>query len=92
MAEVRKVRDARDQIIAYGRLQRLRRLFATWHVLEWNDAAVDEFERPRGVRIQIGTMDLKIASAALANNATLLTRNSRDFEQVPGLRIENWLS
>ena len=29
---------------------------------------------------------------ALANNATLLTRNTNDFEKVPGLRFENWLS
>jgi tRNA(fMet)-specific endonuclease VapC len=36
-------------------------------------------------------MDLKIASIALAHDATLLTRNTRDFAQVPGLRIENWL-
>jgi tRNA(fMet)-specific endonuclease VapC len=37
-------------------------------------------------------MDLKIASIALANGATLLTRNTRDFQKVPGLQIENWLS
>jgi len=37
-------------------------------------------------------MDLKIASIALANDATLLTGNSNDFSNVPGLRIEDWLS
>lgn len=39
---------------------------------------------------QIGTQDLIIASTALANNATLVTSNTREFERVPGLRIENW--
>lgn len=36
-------------------------------------------------------MDLKIASIALTQDALLVTANLRDFEQVPGLRVENWL-
>ncbi|MBW3597524.1 MAG: type II toxin-antitoxin system VapC family toxin [Planctomycetes bacterium] len=40
----------------------------------------------------IGTMDLKIASICLAHDATLLTRNRKDFENVAGLQIEDWLS
>ena len=34
---------------------------------------------------------LKIAATALVNNALLLSANQRDFERVPGLRVENWL-
>lgn len=37
-------------------------------------------------------MDLKIASIAIANGLTLLTSNTRDFEQVPGLIVEDWLA
>ena len=36
-------------------------------------------------------MDLKIASIALAANATLLSRNLRDFQRIPNLSVENWL-
>ena len=36
-------------------------------------------------------MDLKIAAIALVNDALLLSGNLRDFRQVPGLRVENWL-
>ena len=36
-------------------------------------------------------MDLRIASIAIANDATLLSRNLKDFSRVPGLRVENWL-
>ena len=37
-------------------------------------------------------MDLKIAAIALQHDAMVLTRNQRDFEQVPNLDIEDWLS
>jgi len=37
-------------------------------------------------------MDRKIASITLADDATLLTRNKNDFNKVPGLRVEDWLS
>jgi tRNA(fMet)-specific endonuclease VapC len=38
----------------------------------------------------IGPYDLLIAGIALANNLTVITRNTREFARVPGLRVENW--
>ena len=38
----------------------------------------------------IGAMDLLIAAHALFLDATLITNNTREFERVPGLSIENW--
>lgn len=35
--------------------------------------------------------DLRIASIALARNATIVTRNYKDFSQIPDLKIENWV-
>jgi tRNA(fMet)-specific endonuclease VapC len=40
----------------------------------------------------MSTADMKIASIVLAHDALLLTQNLDDFANVPGLRMENWLS
>lgn len=39
------------------------------------------YHQLRQQKIRIGTQDLRIASIVLANQATLLTRNYRDFRQ-----------
>jgi tRNA(fMet)-specific endonuclease VapC len=92
MAAIRRIQAPRRQIIAYTKLGLLFRFFATWNVLPWDDAASDVFESLIEAKTRVGTMDLKIASIALANEAALLTRNTGDFEKVAGLRIENWMS
>jgi tRNA(fMet)-specific endonuclease VapC len=38
----------------------------------------------------IGAYDLQIAAIALANNLTLITHNTREFDRVDGLQIEDW--
>jgi tRNA(fMet)-specific endonuclease VapC len=55
-------------------------------------AVAIQFDRLRGNKRlkKIGRGDLLIASISLAHQAKLVTRNTRDFEQVPGLRIEDW--
>jgi tRNA(fMet)-specific endonuclease VapC len=40
----------------------------------------------------IGPMDTLIAAIALANGATLVTNNVREFSRVPGLLLENWVA
>jgi tRNA(fMet)-specific endonuclease VapC len=38
----------------------------------------------------IGPLDTLIAGAALAHDASLVTRNVREFARVPGLSVVNW--
>ncbi len=40
---------------------------------------------------QIGQFDLLIAAHAVAQNATLVTNNIREFSRVPTLALEDWL-
>ena len=59
-------------------------------LLDTDDVAGSQFETLRRHRVRFGTMDLRIASIALARGFTVLTRNLVDFERVPGLAAEDW--
>jgi len=59
-------------------------------VVEFDTKAATEFKRLRQAGVRIGTMDLKIAAIALANDATVITRNTQDFARVPNLKFEDW--
>jgi tRNA(fMet)-specific endonuclease VapC len=74
-----------------GLLRTLRHL-ALFQVVLFDDAAAAEFDRLREIKglRKIGRTDMLIASISLANKATLITRNTKDFQKVPGLLIENW--
>jgi predicted nucleic acid-binding protein len=42
---------------------------------------------PKPVRQQIGDLDILIAATCLEHDLTLLTRNRRDFQQIPHLQL-----
>lgn len=44
----------------------------------------------RKKKIRGSTHDLRIAASCAVSSATLITRNRRDFEHVPGLSVEFW--
>ncbi len=90
LAEINR-RKPKDQIVPYARLIYQVKILAAWHVLPWDQDAVSRFSDLKRHKIRIGTQDLKIAAITLAHDAMLLTRNERDFANVPGLRFENWL-
>jgi tRNA(fMet)-specific endonuclease VapC len=91
LAAIAKERTLLRQIAAYRELTELFDFFAKLHIISLSTDAVDLFNHFRKSGVKIGTMDLKMASIALANNAIFLTANRRDFEKVLGLRFENWL-
>ena len=91
LAEIRRRHDLHRQIAPYAKLQRQVEAFADWILLPWDADSADVFVKFRRQGVRIGSLDLKVACIALAHDATVLTRNAKDFTQVPGLRIENWL-
>ncbi len=75
---------------AYVLLETHIETFRDLAVLSFDDEAVSQFGALQQAHVRIGTMDLRIAAICLAQSATLLTRNSKDFRQVPGLLAEDW--
>jgi tRNA(fMet)-specific endonuclease VapC len=90
LARIAASTTADHQVTAYRELKRQLRNYCIVPVLDYDSAANAEYERLRKMRLRIGTMDLKIAAIALVNDATLLTRNLKDFGKVNGLKIEDW--
>jgi tRNA(fMet)-specific endonuclease VapC len=59
-------------------------------VLSYTPQADALYRQWRYQRIRVGTHDLRIAAICVAHGATLISRNRRDFERVPGLHVEFW--
>lgn len=91
-AAILKAADADQLQQAHERLRLSEDQFTTLAVLPIDASAAKQFEQLlRNKKLKkIGRGDLLIASIALAQKATLATRNLRDFQQVPGLKAENW--
>ena len=61
--------------------------FRIFPVVPFDVAAAARFA---DIPLQRGKFDHLIAAQALALNITLVTANTRDFADIPGLRVENW--
>ena len=63
-------------------------------VLDFSARAAEEYGRIRAeLEVKgtpIGPMDMLIAGHAKAENLILVTNNTREFERVSGLKLENW--
>lgn len=91
LAEINRLRTVHQQIPAYQRLMELLDFLRDLSLIPFEVRAADQFNRLRKMKVRIGSMDLKIACIALVHNVLLLSANLRDFQQVPGLRVEDWL-
>lgn len=70
-------------------------LLADVTVLDFDRPCAAEFGQLRGKLLRQGRtvsrLDLMIAATALVHDFALVTHNTRDFQAVPGLRLEDWL-
>ncbi len=91
LAVIAKEKTALRQVAGYRELVLLFEFYQEFEVVPFDEAVARRFDDLRGRRLRLGAMDLKIAATALVHGALLLSANRRDFERVPGLRVENWL-
>ena len=65
-------------------------------VLPWSSAVADIYgpvkDKLKREGAPIGDMDTLIAAHALAENLILVTHNTRHFERIPGLKLEDWMA
>ncbi|MBW4204100.1 PIN domain-containing protein [Enterobacter cloacae subsp. cloacae] len=64
-------------------------------ILPWDKVAVDTTTEVKATLAAAGTPigpnDTAIAGHAIAAGAVLVTNNTREFERVPGLKLEDWV-
>jgi len=77
-------------VLAYTKLWDTLDDFTILNILKFDQNAFTIYTEFRSHIRRIGTRDLRIAAIVLANNAILVTRNNRDFSQVPDLAQEDW--
>jgi len=85
-----KATTSEGVIKGYHRLELLLTTYAAAQVLPFGSGASEIFEELRNQRVRVATMDLRIGAIALANQMTILTRNTVDFERIPNLMFEDW--
>ena len=78
-----------------GTKQQLQIFLSGLQILPWGESAIWHYAKQRKLLREAGTpigeMDLLIASQALGDDLTLVTNNTREFERIEGLRLENWV-
>jgi tRNA(fMet)-specific endonuclease VapC len=88
---IKKKRDYKKLPTAYSNLRQTVYFFSQMNLLDFDESALDYYQnlsqRFPHKKIQ---QDLKIAAIALANQMTLVTRNNKDFCQIPDLTLEDW--
>jgi tRNA(fMet)-specific endonuclease VapC len=87
-AESGKARITVDQ--AYFLFEQTLADIREMHVLSFTPRTETLLQGWRKNKIRGSTHDPQIAAICMASSATLVTRNRRDFEKVPGLALEVW--
>jgi tRNA(fMet)-specific endonuclease VapC len=88
--QVRRARDAASLARAYQGLFEVAETSKVIRVLPFTRQAVDRYLELRMLLPRLGKLDLSIAAIVLALDGILVTRNRRDFEQVPDLQLDDW--
>jgi len=77
------------------RSEQLKKFVQHLSIAPWDENAALHYSQIRAklkkAGALIGNMDLLIGSHARSLELRLVTNNKKEFERIPGLRIENWI-
>lgn len=86
--------EANNLVRIYGKLLQTTDFFKTIEILTFSELAntyhqnlILEYKILAKKRLE---KDMRIAAIALSVSGTIITRNHKDFSQVPDLKIEDW--
>jgi tRNA(fMet)-specific endonuclease VapC len=88
-----KATDGQALLRAQSLLIQTEQLLNHIRIIPFEQTASEQFELLKSQKSlrKMGRSDLLIASIVLANRATLVTRNLKDFQRVSALKLVNWL-
>jgi tRNA(fMet)-specific endonuclease VapC len=89
---LREARRPEELARVYERLAEAIPVLARWRILPMPHAAIIRYETLKRMSLNVRKMDLRIAAIVLEYGGVLVTRNVRDFQRVPGLLTEDWVS
>jgi tRNA(fMet)-specific endonuclease VapC len=87
---IRRAKGLEQLSHAYQRLADNVTFLGHLHILSFTEEAIRRYEYLRSLKLGVKKMDLRIAAITLEHGGVLVTRNVRDFQDIPGLAIENW--
>jgi tRNA(fMet)-specific endonuclease VapC len=88
--QLRQAKQPERLAWAYRHLAATVRFLHQVQIVDFDESAIRRYEQLKKLKLKIGKMDLRIAATLLERDAILVTRNRHDFQQVPGLHIEDW--
>jgi len=87
---LRRSRKPEELAKIYERLTRTVRSLAQLPIFSFDEASIHRARRLQAQKLNVRKVDLCIAAIALEHQASIVTRNVRDFGRVPGLSVEDW--
>lgn len=90
LAALSRHQDCPQHVLAFSRLLATLELFQQFPLVTFDQACENEYQQLRKLRLRVGSQDLRIAATARVHGLVVLTRNQRDFVQIPGLVVEDW--
>ena len=87
---INRVKRSEHLLRAYQSLRETKEFYCGFRMLDFDENAHEIYLALRQKHRRQGTMDLRIAATALANDAILVTRNTQDFADIENLKLENW--